>query len=323
MEGVIFSDITNNKGLYLQLQFKTIKMNFQYKIRVDTRAEEFDTVERIKHKCRAGYTETVDDLLLDIHVPKYIISQIAFDNGIRMYDTGYPVDSFAMLKYLNSHSLVPFIYKLRCSTGNDEYFIKVPGCVAHITTEMPDYDNGERQNMVDTNYSIDFVISIEMTAPYAYCYYSQQEQCYLCDGNNNLEVPKDICVMTAIRTELPTEDGNHWKMITNEPIQYKVDDSDVGTCIDIDFKDQFKDTDLGRVIQYTLDIHINPMIFINFIIMNDGKELPWDMDWSNMIMHVKEPIENITTVIGIYCDNGYLMETILKFMPQNDTSRVK
>jgi hypothetical protein len=87
-------------------------MNFQYKIRVDTRAEELDMVEHIKYKCRAGYTETVDDLTLDIHVPKYIISQIAFDNGIKMYDTGYPVDSFAMLKYLNSHSLVPFIYSL-------------------------------------------------------------------------------------------------------------------------------------------------------------------------------------------------------------------
>jgi hypothetical protein len=189
--------------------------------------------------------------------------------------------------------------------------------------EMPIYDDGERQNMLNTNYNIDFNIEVEMTAPYCYSYYSQQEQCYLCDNASKLEVPKDICIMAGIRTELPSEDGNHWKMITNEPIQYMVDDIDVGQPIDIDFKEQFKDTDLGRVIKYTVDINILPSIFVNFIIMNGGEEMEYEMDWINMVMHIKKPIKNITTVIGIYCDNGYLMETLAKFVPQNDSSRVK
>lgn len=323
MEGVIFSDITDNKGLYLQLQFKTIKMNFLFKIRLDTRAEELDMVEYLKHKHKAGFTETIDDLLLDIHVPKYIISQIAFDNGIKLYDTGYPVDSFKMLQYLNSHALVPFIYKLRCSTGNDEYFIKVPNCVAHLRMEMPSYDDGERQNMLTTNYNIDFQIEVEMTAPYCYSYSSQQEQCFLCANPNPLEVNKDICIMTAVRTDIPSEDGNHWKMITTNPIEYRVDDEDVGTCIDIDFKDQFKDTDLGRVIKYTLDTGVLPNIFVNFIVMNDGVEMPYKMDWETLTMHLTEPIHNINLLIGVYCDNGYLMNTLLQFMPENDISRVK
>lgn len=307
-EGIIFNNEAN--GTHLQIQFKTIKMNFQYKIRVDTRAEELDMVEYLKYKHKAGWAHAEDDLMLDVHVPKQIISQMAFDNDIPILDTGYPADSFQMIEYLNKHSLVPFLYKLRCATGNNEYFIKVPNCVATIQTEMPTYDDGERVNMVNNNYTIDFNIEVEMTAPYCYTYYSQHEQHYI--NNSPITVPKDMIVSMHMRTDIPTVDNNGWRMMGDEPLQYQIDEEDIGKPMDIDFKDIFEGTDLGRCIVKTTLLNINPAIFVNFVISNGGIECDWEMDWVNLVMHVKDLPTNLTTVIGIYVDNGYLMNMIIE-----------
>jgi hypothetical protein len=310
MEGTFFDDIRDNRGLHLQIQFKTILMTFTFKIRVDTKAEELDMMEFIKLKHRAGMTES-RELALDIHVPKQIISQIAWDNNIRMNEDGTPVDSAEMLKYLNAHSMIPFLYKLRCATGNNEYFIKVPDCMAHIKTELPNGDDGERQDMVSTNYNIDFAVEIEMTAPYCYTYYSQREQNWIrnCAPTDNLN-KHYICVMQATKTEIPPEDEHHWKMITTQPIQYEVDEEDLNTEIDIDFKPQFNNTDVGGVIKYTLDMGINPYLFINFKIYNDAIECGYTMDWKTLTMHINRKITKQTTVIAIYCDNEYILNTI-------------
>lgn len=310
MEGTFFNDIRENRGLHLQIQFKTILMNFTYKIRLNTKGEALDMLEFIKFKHRAGMTDS-KDLTLDIHVPKQIISQIAWDNDIRMYEDGTPVDSIQMLQYLNAHSYIPFLYKLRCATGNNEYFIKVPNCVAYIETQLPSMDDGERQNMLSTNFNVEFNIKVEMTAPYCYTYYSQHEQKWI--KNKPIQDTNGyyIGVMMATKTEIPPEDEHHWKMIGEEPIQYVVEKEDLYMPLDIDFKSEFKDSDIGRVIKYTMDLYLNPYLFINFRIFNDGQPCEYEMDWNTLIMHLKEPITNLTTVIAIYCDLEYINNTII------------
>jgi hypothetical protein len=98
------------------------------------------------------------------------MQQVAFDNGFAINDNGDIEEPMKLLEYLNSHSYLPFLYKLRCSTGNKEFFIKVPNCVAHIKADIPQMDDGERQDTIVTNYNIDFQVEIEMTAPYCYTY---------------------------------------------------------------------------------------------------------------------------------------------------------
>ena len=160
MEGTIFGDQRPEKGLYLAVQFKTILMNFTYRIRNDTKGQMLDDMEYIKYRHRAGLTEN-QYIPLDIHVPKKIISQIAFDNGIATDDFSGPRDPDEMLKYLNSRSLVPFLYKRVNATGNNEYFIRIENCGVHIKAEMPTGDEtGERQDAEHTAYILDFSVEI-------------------------------------------------------------------------------------------------------------------------------------------------------------------
>lgn len=303
--GTFFSD--NKKGLFCQLVFKTILMNFTYKVRVDTRAEELDMVEYIKLNHRAGWTES-RDITLDIHVPKKIILQIAFDNGFKITNNNEIEEPMKLLEYLNTHSYIPFIYKLRCSTGNKEFFLKVPNCVAHLKIENPQMDEGERQDTITTNYTIDTQVEIEMTAPYCYMYYSQEVQPYILHAPTFDNYDK-IAVMSAIKTELPELDCNGWDKFTIT--EYEVDEEDIKKPLIIDFSELFNGHELARIINYTKKIAVTPSIFLNFMIFNDGIPLDYTIDWNTMICKVHDPISVCRSVIGIYADRKYINETLI------------
>lgn len=307
MEGTFFNDIDDNKALHLQIIFKTILMNFTYKIRLNTRAEELDMCEFIKLKHRAGWSET-RNIDLDVHVPREIIAQIAYDNGYEVDDNLNIKEPFRLLDYLNKHSLIPFIYKLRCSNGNNEFFIKVPNCVAHIKSELPSIDDGERQGVNSTNYTVEFTTEIEMTAPYAYTYFSEREQRFI--NANPVNADGMISVMRSIKTEVPPVNKKGWDLFVTT--DYLVEEEDLKKEIVIDFDEYFKNTDLKDIIEYTKKIAINPALFIDFKLFNDGIERTYEIDWNTLKCKILEPIENITTVIGIYCDMGYINNTLIQ-----------
>lgn len=314
-EGVFLSDVRHNKGLHLQLMFKTIKMNFMFKLRLSTRGQQLDMMEFIKVKHRAGWSETLTKDM-DIHVPKAIISQIAFDNGFDLTEGGNPKNPIELLNYLNTHSLIPFMYKLRCTTGNDEYFIKVPNCTVHIKSELPSMDDGERNNMLTSNYNIEFPVEVEMTAPYCYTYFSEKdEHSYIKPGTTINE--NAISIMQAILISFPPEDQNHWSLLKT-PVEYGVDEEDIGKPLDIDFKELFAGTDIGMVLDYTQRIAISPAVFLNFMMFNNSQELKYTMDWHNMVAHIEEGITKDRTVIGIYVNMKYVNDTII-FLKELDT----
>jgi hypothetical protein len=307
-EGVFLSDVEHNKGLHLQIIFKTIKMNFTFKMRLDTRAQQLDMMEFIKVKHRAGWSETLTKDM-DIHVPKGIISQIAFDNGFDLEEGGNPKNPMELLGYLNTHSLIPFMYKLRCSTGNNEYFIKVPNCTVHIKSELPTMDEGERNNSITTNYNIEFPLEVEMTAPYCYTYFSQKDDHRYLNTNTMYTDNALVAIMQASLTTIPPEDENHWALLT--PTEYGIDEADIGKPLDIDFKELFNGTEIGMVLDYTQKIAVSPAVFLNFMMFNNSKTLKYTMDWGKMIAHIDEGITVDRTIIGIYVDMKYVNDTII------------
>lgn len=294
------------KNIHLQLACKTILMTFTYKIRVNTRAEELDMMEFIKLNHRAGWTQS-KYLAVDVHVPKQIITQIAYDNGFNIKNNGSIEEPIKLLEYLNRHSGIPFLYKLRCSTGNEEFFLKVPNCCAHIKAEMPTMDDGERQDAITTNYNIDFQIEVEMAAPYCFIYYSQFEHKFILpyDRYSKQDI---VAIMPAIKTEVPKIDENGWDLCTTT--EYDVDDEDIRKPISIDFSEFFKGHEIYNIIEYTKAIAISPAIFINFIILNDGIPIRYEMDWNTMICNT-DIISNTRSIIGIYCDKKYMNDALI------------
>ena len=314
MEGTIFADKYPTRGLYLAVQFKTILMNFTYRIRVDTKAQQLDMIEFLKYKHRAGMSET-QNLPLEIHVPKKIIAQMAHDSGFDLDQNFYPADAANMLRYLNSHSIVPFIYKRRNATGNGEYFIYVDNCTAHIKSEFPNADeNGERQDAETTNYTIDFSIEVEMTAPFCYTYYSQQEQLYI----NSDEFADDesvVVLMKAVRADLPPTNEVGWDQLVKT--EYVVDNKDLEDYVHINFNELFEGAEILDIINYTKYISLSPSIFMDFIVFNNGNFIDYEIDWNNNELIMKEKCTHPSFVLGIYVDMGYVNNTIIHYNGDN------
>ena len=303
MEGVFFADTREGKGLHLAIQFKTILMTFAYRIRVDTRAQQLDLIEFIKYKHRAGMTEN-DYIPLEIHVPRKIICQIAFDNGLLKEDYSDVKDPDEMLRYLNSHSMLPFIYKRRNATGNNEFFIRVENCGVHIKADMPSGDDqGDRVEQEKMNFTIDFNIEIEMLAPFCYIYYSEVEQNII----NSKDIVKDetaILLMRAFRADLPESNEAGWnRMLKTE---YIVEDQDLQhQPIVINFS-ELMNGELRDITEYTKSVVLNPSLFIDFIICNDGKYVDYSIDWSNYNITIKDTCTHPAFVIGMYIDLKYI-----------------
>lgn len=302
MEGTIFADKRPEKGLYLAVQFKTILMNFTYRIRRDTKAEQLDTIEFIKYKHRAGMTEN-QYIPLDIHIPKKIIAQIAFDNGIATDDFSGPRDPDEMLKYLNSRSLVPFLYKRVNATGNPEYFIRVENCGVHIKAEMPNADDsGERQDAETMNYTLDFSIEVEMTAPYCFTYYSQHEQNIINAG----DLVKDdtaILLMKAVRADLPEVNEVGWNQLIKT--EYMVENEDLKDYITIDFNELLQG-EILQIVDYTKSVALNPSLFMDFIIFNNDSFVDYEIDWEKNCLTLTEKCTHPGFIIGIYVDMAYV-----------------
>ena len=313
MEGTFFNDL--EKGIHVQLMFKTIKMSFNYKIRLNTRAEQLDMFEYIKIKHRAGWSES-KEVSLDIHVPKEIMVQMAYDAGIQIKDN-LITEPIKLLNYANSHSYLPFLYKMRCVNGNNEFFVKVPNCMVHLKSEMPSMDDGERQNALTTNYTIDFNVEFEMTAPYMYTYYSQKEQTHIID--EGISQDNTIVIMKSVRTQIPDFDEHKWQLYTTT--EYMVDKEDLNQELEIDFDEFFEGTDLKEIMHYTKNIALHPSVFINFKFFNDGEPKEYEMDWTNMKCKLKGEIYNVTTVIGIYCDMAYI-NNVMTNLEDMDKSRI-
>ena len=303
-EGTIFRDQRPEKGLYLAVQFKSIMMNFTYRIRNDTKAQMLDDMEYIKFKHRAGLTES-QNIPLDIHVPKKIIAQMAFDNAICTDDFSGPRDPDEMLKYLNSHSVVPFLYKRVNATGNYEYFMRIENCSVHIRSEFPTGDeNGDRIDHEHVAFICDFSVEIEMTAPYCYTYYSQQPQDII--AGDTVQDETAIVLFKAVKADLPEANESGWNRVIKTDYIVEMKDLAKRSGLDIDIKPLFVGTELHHIIEYTKSVALNPSLFIDFIIFNDPSYKDYEIDWDTYTIKISEKCTSPGFIIGVYIDMEYV-----------------
>ena len=62
-------------------------------------------------------------------------------------------------------------------------------------------------------------------------------------------------------------------------------------------------------------------MWISFVLVNDGKLIKYNMDWSTMTLHTHTEVTGPNTSIGIYVDQNYLNEMIL-YLSQGKNNRI-
>lgn len=303
-----------DRDMFLGLDMRALRMNFNFKIRVGSRSKQLDLYNRMNLYFRIGSTMH-ENISVDFHVPKEILLNIADRAGFEVKDNEV-VDIISFLEYLNAHSDLPFLFKIRAINQKAEFFIRVSGLYTHIScTDKLSADTGERIGKLDFDFHIEMNSVLTIPIPHFYSFYSASE---LTVGINVKEPSENTVAIYSISPlEIPNVDENGW--IRAAITDYMTDQGDTYMDLSPIFTG---DNILAKSIQHTLTNGISPYHFINLKVYkeNDLARLcKVKMDWETKRAYFIEPMEEEILHIAVYYDRSYINELDIQLKNYNST----
>ena len=308
MVSPFFKDKTND--LYIKMLMKLMLVNFTFKIKVNTKAKQLDLKNWLAMAFGLGITKG-QEIDIDYHIPNDIIIQLAKDAGFKVIDNKV-VNIMQFLNYLNSNSVLPFMYKFRCINGKNEFFIKVPGLYIHHRMS-PDIslDDGERQGHISSNYIIEFEVSIRFPEPQFFSLYSKKIK----ESISYVEDDQLITYASGFNIVPPVNERGWNQFMTTDIIE-----EDRNKKLSVDFKELFEEnSDIRKVINHVIDLKISPAIFMDIKLYNNNKEVSYNIDWCTLIMESKEILPHVKSHISIYLDTKFFNEHLIVMDKLNKT----
>lgn len=311
-----FRDYDNK--LYIKEIDQLNLINFTIRVYTDTRAKQLNLWHYMKLAFRVGATqgEYID---MDFSIPEDLMIQLAIDTGFKVdIENKKIVNVVDFLNYLNKNSLIPFLYKLRCENGRDEFFIRKPGEYVHIA--IPDNlspEDGDRVGHTYENFPIEMNLALRFPTPQSYVYMSKNPQ-KIIEGVK-MQDSGDVVGLYSLKfIDIPKQNDKKWGLyIQSEYIEDKP-----SKIITMDFNDLF-DVTVREVMEYTKKQFLSPYIFIDIKIYTpEGDILKSKIDWDTLIVETLESEKEYQKVaIAVYIDNTYLNETIVT-MNNSSNSRL-
>ena len=298
---------------YMGIGLETLLMQFNFRIKLETKAQQLDMYKFIKLACRVGFT-CGEDVDLDFHIPYSLMIQLAKDNGFTTSikeNTSIEIvnDIPAFLKWLNTYSVLPFLYKYRTLNGNNEFFIRMRDMYVHVRPGDISADDGEREGQLTNNFTVEFSAEVRFPAPKMYAYYSNNEHKMqnVYGAWYQPGCPVSTCY-TFKGSPIPDENKYGWPLLMNTT--YEDDEENVNKPLEIDMK-ELLEGDVGDCIADCISKGISPSIFCDFIFYNGGEYVYGNIDWSSMIFKSEHIVRSPATFIGLYTDNNYVSNYIL------------
>ena len=292
-----------DRDIFLGINMRALRMDFNFKVRVNTRAEQLDLAQRMELYFRVGATQ-YEDLSLDFHVPKEIMLNIAERAGFEI-KRNEVVDIVEFLEYLNRHSDIPFLFKIRAINKKAEFFIRMNGLYTHIAIkDKLQLDDGDRNGKLDFYYHIDMNAVLTIPVPQFYAYYSAKDATVKI---NPKEASAGTVAIYSINVvDIPKVDENGWAQAAIT--QYAADKGEQY----MDLSSLFTgDNILAKTINHDLVRGVSPNHFIDIKVYaeNDiAKMVPIEMDWNTKRAYFKRYQDEDVLDIAIYYDREYINE---------------
>lgn len=306
----LIRDDQNN--IHLGVDLKQLQMQFEFHMRVATRAEQLNLLDLVRMKCRVGATQG-EYINMDCLIPKDIITAIAMDAGfelIQIKNGGSEVkDVVSFVKYLNEHSRYPITYKFRGINGQKEYFARLTDCYVHISClDGISKDDGERVGQLDNNFHVDFTATLQMPMPAIFVYYSKNPH------NIQQADLSSTGLYQLITVEPPQKNTRGWTNLLEA--DYVDESMHIDEIPFMDMFDSISDNDnlkevVMRVLHHNVnELGISPAIFMDIQIFNDMKRLSFDIDWEHYIVKLNQDLKSTVSKVAIYVDLDYVNSVI-------------
>ena len=320
------------RGFYIGYDMECMLLNFNIRTRLDTRAQQLDTYNRMRKVFRIGCTETVD-LDMDIHLPYELMLQLAEAVGVPVDHDEKVIeqilDPYGFTKYLNRHSTMPIMYKMRYINGKHEFFVRMRNLPVHLNlTNALDADDGEMEGQLATNFNIDMQIVMRLPVPNAFLFYDEGKY----ENTVHTEPVDGIKVYSMRVFDIPEVNYKGWPIYGS--VNY-TSEKEGEVVKRINIRDAFKapvtvkvGSDLDTLIEKSIKEYISPDSFIevalytNDMIDNEGGRIPIKMDWKTREIVLPDKITNSYFYIAIYYDLGYINSKVADII-HADEGRVR
>lgn len=309
LEMPFFEDYARNLKIYMA--YKAIQVNFTFRIKVETKAQQLDIAEfmNIAYKCGATFGEEIDQ---DVHIPRQLMMNLARDAGFRVVNDTI-VDILQFIGYLNTNSKLPITYKFRGVNGRHEFFIRSKSQYVHTRIGELDKDNGERRNQLEGSFTIEMPTTVTYPVPQYYMYYSEISHDNIASGL----APADeniIGIYALNMTNIPDVNNNGWMLyMTTDVLE---EDRSVPLYINNIFElfDSVneEETDIQKIIKYNNEQHINSEIFMDIKLFNNGYEEPCTINWVTGEFRSKNILEWDKSIMAIYINKQYVNEQMIE-----------
>jgi len=297
------------KHSFIGLTMELIQINFNFRLKISTKASAIDLLKYMQMAFRVGSTQS-KYINMDVHIPYKLMLQVAQDCEFEIKDNKI-VDVCGFLHYLNKRSQLPFLYKLRTVKGLYEFFIRLTDVYIHINVPEINCDDGEREGQLYSNFIIEMQSIVRFPAPKFYAYYS------LCNHD-----------MISIKDEKSNTSNTYKLELTKVPIlneygwvQYRDADYrslDRSHPFVVNFKSILEDY-IIELVDHNKRLCISPAIFLQIKFYNNFKEIPITVDWSEYTFTANDIIEDDVSYIIIYADFEYInqQKTLLESYNKN------
>lgn len=261
----LLEDKTN--GVRLEFLWNRCKIYYDIVIIVDTYNQQLNLLNYLDNLIIPN-TPFMIDTALESYVPVNIINSIADFRHIKRDETG------DVIKYLNTFGEVPFTYKYKNGSGNEEYFALYPTRVEAIASEIS-IDEGSEKGIITDSYTLSFTLSCEFNA--MSCYYLT-----LRDSQDNYTqlmpeiIDRDEKVVPLftipILANMKLEQG--WKILSSNCVfckkdMHEVEEIPLKLATDVASK-------INRIMKYQKHTNISPDMFFRIKVFKDMTELPND-----------------------------------------------
>lgn len=287
---------------YLGMDMEQLRINFNFKVRLNTRAKQLDCYNMMKMNFKVGATQ-FEDISADFHIPIEILLNVAERAAFDIDRENKTIDNpIGFLNYLNQYSDLPFLFKMRAINQKPEYFIRLTGLYTHIAIrDKLQLDDGERDGKLDTNFHVEMTATLSIPVPAFYIFYA--------GGDLTVKIPLKehtdgmIGVYTLYGYDVPKVDKHGWYQVA--VTEYVTDDGEE----EIDLTPIFSgDNPLNRAVECDMVRGVSPKHFVNVMIFRGRDPMVYggEFDWKTKIYHLSQGEPSQKLFIAVYMDRKYV-----------------
>lgn len=298
-----FKDYDNMNFLYVHL--REMKMDFNFKVRVNSRAQQQDLYQKMMLWFRVGATQT-EFITADFHIPYNIMLNIAESVGFTIKNNMI-CNICGFLNYMNSYSDNVVMFKMRAINQKPEFFVRAQNLRAHITTtDRLQLDDGEREGKLETNYHVEMHCEFRLPVPYFYAFFCQVPLVYEIEVTERQKGLKPVYTIEPY--EIAPENELGWGQIA--VTGYMTDEDEH----EIDMSPILRNGgNVQKVIEHSLANGISPNRFLDMRLYRGDetrRRAPIAMDWEKCILHIQDKVKEEDNDIVIYGDKAYINDVI-------------